>query len=82
MAFKKFGQDDREANSEKIASLFRECSGIGGEVQVIEAAPHGYGAADLEANEEKVARFQVEMHVATQPHPAIADASTAADYVL
>jgi hypothetical protein len=37
MAFKMFGREDHEANSEKIAQLFRECSGIGAEVSPIDA---------------------------------------------
>lgn len=59
MAFKKFGREDQEANSEKVASLFRECSGLGTEVTAVEASPRG--DEGLTANDEKVARFDVEM---------------------
>ena len=37
MAFKMFGREDHKANSEKIALLFRECSGAGAEVSPIDA---------------------------------------------
>jgi hypothetical protein len=37
MAFKMLRREDHEANSEKIARLFRECSGIGAGVSPIDA---------------------------------------------
>jgi hypothetical protein len=59
MAFKKFGHEDQEGNSETVASLFRECSGLGAEVTAVEASLRGDDG--LTANDEKVARFDVEM---------------------
>ena len=99
MTVRKFGREDHEANSEKIARLFRECSGIGGEAIADEAWawPTEYDGPDLTANNEKIARFNVEMcglgaattstadpatDGTTRFHPAIADASAAADFVL
>lgn len=61
MMFQKFGREDLEANSEKVARLFRECSGLGAEVSAAEAWPNEFDGSELAAHSEKVARFDVEM---------------------